>query len=287
MVKKTEKQQLPIRTMLYVVNEHPFHYHNGLVIMKVIKGNIKVKETTGESYLKQNDFIIFNVYEIHKLECIDEENKVSITYIDNSYCKSVINEFDHMLFFCNSCKYEKSNYEKYNELRKYVNKLIDSSLAQDSYIEQNSVKLLLYLSQNFDYVTCGIEMKKFSRKVTERNRQLYKSVMLIDGEHNRYSLKEVAQEIGVNYSYLRQDVVKRYGHGYKWLKHFIMIEKAMKMLLSTNNKITFICQYCGFSDPKYMIQYFKEYFDCTPSEFRNKYKDSYRGECEIEEMYAD
>ncbi|MCT4596911.1 MAG: AraC family transcriptional regulator [Vallitalea sp.] len=282
-----KKQELPIRTIVDVVNKYPFHYHNGLVIMKVITGNIKVKVTTGESYLEENDFIIFNVYEIHQIECMDDNNKVSITYINDSYCKSVINEFDYMLFFCNSSKYEKYHRKKYSILRNYIDKLIDSSLSHNKNIEKNSTKFLLYLSENFDFVTCGIGMKKFSRKITERNRQLYKSVMLIDGENNRYSLKEVASEIGVNYSYLRQDVVERYGHGYKWLKYHIMTERAMKMLLSTNEPITFICQHCKFSDPKYMIQYFKKYFGCTPSEFRNIYKDSYCGECEIEEIYSD
>ncbi|HHV59305.1 MAG TPA: AraC family transcriptional regulator [Clostridiaceae bacterium] len=29
---------------------------------------------------------------------------------------------------------------------------------------------------------------------------------------------------------------------------------------------------CGFSDPKYLIKHFKQYFTCSPSDFRKKYK---------------
>lgn len=284
MLNETKEKQSNVRTIITTINKNAFHYHNGIVIVKVITGNIKVNLITEENYLEQDDFIIFNRYELHQIESVNKDNIVAITYIDEDFCKSVISEFELMIFVCKSSKYEDLCREKYKILRKYIDRLINSSKDNEHIIENNAKDLLMYISLNFDFVTCGINFKKFSKKICDRNRKLYKSVMLLDGEYKKASLKEIANLIGVNYSYLRQDVVNRYGYGYKHLKHFIMIEKAAKMILSTNDPITYIGEYCGFSDPKYMIQYFKKYYKCTPSEFRSIYKDSYLGECQIEEL---
>jgi AraC-like DNA-binding protein len=271
-----------IKSIFCTTKKHSYHWHNGIVLFRVIKGVIKVRVRAEDSYLKKDDIIIFNVGEIHQIESITEDNIVSLTYIDALYCKKVVDNFDQIVFYCNSSKNGELHECKYNKLREYIDKLI---INQNT--DNNAYELLSYLTENFDYITCGIELKKFSKKICQRNTQLYKSVMLSDGEYKEYSLKEVASYIGVNYSYLRQDIVERYGHGYKWLKHIIMVENATKMILSTNIGITYIGEYCGFSDPKYMIKYFKKFFNCTPSEFRKLYKDNYIGECSIENLPVD
>ncbi|MCT4599042.1 MAG: AraC family transcriptional regulator [Vallitalea sp.] len=288
MQKTKECKYIPIKSVLRIIEKQPYHWHDSLTIVKVIRGMIKVRAWAYDNFLKQGDFIILNIGEIHEISGITKDNLVSITYIDACYCKKILPNFEYMIIFCNSSKYEFMHSYKYSILRKYIdeliNSLINNSFQQSEITDINIKKLFSFLSENFDYVTCGIKLKKFSKKVSERNRQLYKSVILLDGEYNYFSLKDIADHIGVNYNYLKQDVVKRYGYGYKWLKHTIMIENAVKMILLTNDPIIYIGEICGFSAPQYMIKYFKAYFNCTPSQFRSLYRNNYARECKYEEF---
>lgn len=289
MQKTKEYKYIPIKSVLRIIEKQPYHWNDSLTIVKVIRGIIKVRAWAYDNILEEEDFIILNIGEIHELTAITKDNLVLITYIDECYCKKILPNFEHMIIFCNSSKYEFMHSYKYSILRKYIDDLVESLIINNSFqeseiIQINIKKLFLFLAQNFDYVTCGINLKKFSKKVSERNRQLYKSVILLDGEYNYFSLKDIAKYIGVNYNYLKQDVVKRYGYGFKWLKHTIMIENAVKMILLTNDPIIYIGEICGFSAPQYMIKYFKAYFNCTPSQFRNLYSNNYTQECRYEEF---
>lgn len=50
------------------------------------------------------------------------------------------------------------------------------------------------------------------------------------------------------------------------------IEHAKKLLVTTNQSITQIAFSMGFSSSNYFCSVFKKFMDCTPKEYRNKYK---------------
>lgn len=269
----------PIKGVVRVIDKLPYHWHDELTVVKVLKGEVKVRIWARDNFLKKGDIMVFNIGEVHQVESITKDNFVLILFINKEYCEEIINGFDRFIIFCNSHKYEHMHPLKYKQFRKYLNELIlavinyslDSSYAIDKYVE----KFLEYATTEFDYVTCGVDLKKFSRKVIKRNRQLYREYLLANGQNRKLSLKQVADAMGISYSHLRKDIIERYGHGYKWLQFTVMVENAVRMIVMTNHPITYIGEYCGFSDPKYMIKYFKIFFNCTPSEFRILYKDNY------------
>lgn len=148
----------------------------------------------------------------------------------------------------------------------------------DSVFTQQSLEIVAYLCKHFDYVSRGIQLANYSTKVIERYKILFSEALHPDGKLFKSSLKDIAVCLDVSYLHLRKDIIERYGHGFTWLKNSKMVERAAKMILTTKESITQISYICGFSDPKYLIKYFKTYFNCTPSKFRSVYRDSDLGQ---------
>ncbi|MDV2687397.1 helix-turn-helix domain-containing protein, partial [Alkalihalophilus lindianensis] len=48
--------------------------------------------------------------------------------------------------------------------------------------------------------------------------------------------------------------------------------KSEKLLLTTNKSIQEISTECGFSDTKYYYKHFNKWYNCTPAQYRKKYK---------------
>lgn len=277
-----------IKSSIRIITKHPYHWHDAVTIVSVIKGVIKLRVRSQDYILQRNDLVIFNVGEIHHLEGLID-NLVLVTRIDASFCRMTIKEFDKMFILCNSVKYERLMVKKYNTLRKLHDSLIMSInnstiLTVNEEICQSTVSMLKYLCEEFDYISGGERLKKFSKKIIKRYRTIYESAVMMNGKFAKLTMKELAECLDVSYSHLKKDIKVRYNHTYKWLKYAVMVEHACKLLLTTNDSIMHIGVICGFSDPKYLIKYFKIFYNCTPSQFRSIYRDSQYGKSEYQEF---
>ncbi len=265
----------PVISVIRNIKLHPYHWDEAITIIKVLEGIVSIRVKGEEYRLAKEDFIIINIGEVHYIETISKSNMVSITYINTSYYQHIIDNFDVIYILCNSVKYRALYPSRYKQVNTYINELLYNMAQSKNEINNEThvciVRLLEYLVNHFDYVSMGIHPKKFSERIVKRNRMIYKNIFLGDSPLRKLSLKEIADYIDVSYVHLRKDVIQRYGCGYKSLKFYVMMENAVKMVLTTDRTITHIGYVTGFSDPKYLIKYFKSYYQCTPSAFRRTY----------------
>jgi AraC-like DNA-binding protein len=277
-----------IKTYMRIVKRHPYHWHDAVTIVRVIKGVVKLRFRSKDYILKKNDLVIFNVGEIHELEG-SMENLVLVTHIDASFCRLVIKEFDTTFILCNSVIYEKKMPKKYAVLRKLYDALLkdindSKACTNNEYLFQCAVPMLKYLCKEFDFISGGESLKMPGKKIIKRYKTIYQSAIKMNGNYGKISLKELAEHLDISYSHLKKDISVRYGHSYKWLKYASMVQHACKLILTTNDSIMHIGVVCGFSDPKYLIKYFKIFYKCTPSKFRSIYRDSPKGKNEYLEF---
>ncbi|QUI21528.1 AraC family transcriptional regulator [Vallitalea pronyensis] len=265
----------PVRSVIRNIERHAYHWDEAITIIKVLKGIIRIKIRGKEYRLVKEDFVIINIGEVHHIEAVSKPNLVSVTSMDASYCQQVIHDCDVILIQCNSAKYRDQFPSKYEKVNMYIDELLYHMARSNNDINKEIhvciIRLLEYLVDYFDFISMGIHPKKFSERIIKRNRMIYRDVFLGDSPQKKLSLKEIAQHFDVSYMHLRKDVIERYGCGYKALKFNAMMESAVKLLMTTDYTITHIGYVTGFSDPKYLIKYFKEYYQCTPSAFRRTY----------------
>ncbi|WP_105616283.1 AraC family transcriptional regulator [Vallitalea okinawensis] len=267
----------PARIVVRTIDRHPHHWHDGIVIIQVLTGHIKLRVWAEDHYLKENDIVIFNIGEVHQLEGVTKGNLVLIAFIEASYCREHIKGFDQIIFFCNSVKYERFNPYKYQKLREHIDSLA-TCLVTKTDIEDIVLGLVEYICNEFDYISVGMYLEKFSARSIRRYKMLYETAFTTDGHLRKLNMKELADYIGISYDHLKKDIREKFGYGFKWLKNTVMVQQACRLLLTTNEPIIHISFICGFSDPKYLIKYFKIYYNCTPSQFRSLYRDSSCGQ---------
>jgi AraC-like DNA-binding protein len=259
-----------------VVNE-PYHFYKGLTIIKILSGRVYIKSWGRGMVFNIGDIIILNNGELRQLKGIGKNAIIASIHISEAFCLETYPRFRESIIFCNAPIYEKVHYEKYQRLRIFIDELIGRLVLRvdfrhDAYVEEIGQDLVTYLCHHFDYVACGENLKRFSDEVVERNRWIYKNYFCKSGDQNHVSLKEITKRVGISYNHFRGDVIKRYGFSYQWLKYTIMCERAARLLIITDLSIMEIGLICGFSDGKYMIKYFREFYDCTPSVFRKQCK---------------
>jgi len=128
----------------------------------------------------------------------------------------------------------------------------------------------LYLTYYFDFLRWGYGITPFDEKRVERLKQIAEQAN--SNEEIVIRLKELAAEANVSLHYLSHDIKDKFGLSFQELVFYSKCEYAAKLLLSTSDRVIDIALASGFSDVKYLIKHFKQYFKCTPSQFREKYR---------------
>lgn len=272
-----EMQQRIVRKYRIKVKEFSYHWHDHLVLIQVLKGSVELRVRTVDNRMDEGDIFIINSGEVHQLKAITEENLLSIVFFDHAFCRQVDSEFCERFILINSYRFENQHQEKYRIIRRYLKHLLKVLDEDEPFkIMIAAHQLLAELCLNYDFVTCGLNLERFSDKVIHRNKIILRKAIKFDSVYHDKSLKELSEILGLSYAHLRKDILTRYGRGYKWLKYNHMTESAARLIASTCLPITSIGEHCGFSDPKYMIQYFRMYYEMTPSEFRKHYHKHHR-----------
>lgn len=260
-----------VSSSIRLVKSYPYHFHEDLVILKVLKGYMSVKVLSNEYILKNDDVIIFNVGEIHSVEGISEVNLVMLISINQEFCHNVLPDFEDIIFQCNSVKDGNKHKEKFDGLNNHIKGFINDDYSWNAMdkIERKARNLLEYLKENFDYIGMGCDLKRFDSRIESRYKKFYKNALKVDGEMFSWKLGSLCKKMNLSYSHLRKDIKERYGISFRNLRYRFMIEHASRLILSSDETITEIGLKSGFSDPKYLIKYTKEFYGLTPSQLRN------------------
>lgn len=87
------------------------------------------------------------------------------------------------------------------------------------------------------------------------------------------TLNEVADYVGLAPSYFSIKMKKVSGMNFKHFLLMVRLKAATRMLLNTNDTITFIATECGFNSSNYFKDCFRRYKGVSPSMFRKKAKE--------------
>jgi len=158
--------------------------------------------------------------------------------------------------------------EKYQKLFKV---LIDQSLLTHSTAEfhqeicNSYLRILLYSLADDLYpsITEYNEQKLKGESLTSR----VKEWVLIHSSED-ISVHDVAAEFNYNSDYLTQVFRRESGITLCAYINIVRIEKAKRLLLSTNKRVSDIGANVGFRDEKYFMRTFKKLVKITPTEFR-------------------
>lgn len=238
------------------------HWHQGIEIIYILNGGMKVSINDKEYLLKQNYFSVINSMEIHSTKCIGETT-VFLLQIPHT----AIPTTDRI-----NCR---SYYDK--EICEIFDKLI--SIYQEKqkgyYLEFNSV--VFYMLHKL-FVQFGQSNISQNVIVPEEKEYIAKISQVIDYVKTHYmqpiSLDDVSQIACYNKQYFTRIFKKHMKTTFLEYLNEVRIRHIFDELIYTDVSISEIAERNGFTNNKNFQKVFRKSYGCTPSEMRKKYRDS-------------
>jgi AraC-like DNA-binding protein len=106
------------------------------------------------------------------------------------------------------------------------------------------------------------------RKIPD-DRRRYIIDLYFEKYDKKLSPEDLAEKIGVCTRQIGRVMKKYYSSTFKLKLTETRLENACNMLLNTNLSVEEIAEKVGYSSSSYFCRVFKEYYNCTPSQYRN------------------
>ncbi|SFC27398.1 helix-turn-helix domain-containing protein [Clostridium uliginosum] len=268
------EENLPIRISYASIKEYPLHWHNTIEIIYVLKGTLNVTIDTDKSELIEKELEIINVEETHSMHSDDENNKVLIFHIDPMFFEKYYKDIKNMFFYTNSSDKGAQDAEEYDEFRTFLARILCEVVQKqedfDEEIESTLIKLLYHLLNYFHYLIYEKEELKENSEQLERYHRISKYIF--NNYNNNITLQEIAKKEFLSPHYLSHEIKSATGYTFTDLINLTRIEESVKLLLDTDMSIYEISEAIGFSHTRYLNKNFKIYYNCTPLQYRKKYK---------------
>ena len=125
------------------------------------------------------------------------------------------------------------------------------------------------LTQVIDLIIKGKELACMEEKAFLKNVKDY----IADHLNDALTVEQIASAFHVSYYYLCHLFKKLTNKTINQFRTEKLLEKAIRILLETDSKISDIAVICGFDNFSYFSEVFIKYVGISPSEFRKKYAD--------------
>lgn len=267
--------KIPVRAFLRCVEQYPYHWHDTLEIVQVLKGWANISLGDEELMLHEKDIAVINMGEMHRIIKSEKDSKILFIQVDGCFFRNMLKDNRYLFIYCCSVYHEAEVPEKYEKLRAHIDRLIwmlseKSNEECKNNIEDTLTTMLDYITYNFDFLRWGPGTVAFDEKHVERLKQIAEHIN--NGQTVSSGLRDLAEKVNISLHHLSHDIKDKFRQTFQQLLFYSRIEHAAKLLLSTDDRIIDISMECGFSDPKYLIKHFKQCFKYTPQEFRKVYR---------------
>ncbi|MTI60006.1 MAG: helix-turn-helix domain-containing protein [Firmicutes bacterium] len=247
-----------------------FHLHDGLELIWVLDGELFVQVENKKIMLYNDDLLLVNSFSNHRLNTGDD-NKFLVMEIEKSFCQEYIADFNNKYFLLNSSNEKQQRYEL---IRFLFSRMIDiynkKTIEMLDNINNNLIKMLKYIEDNFTIDQGKSQLSKFDNSkyiiINEMIEHIKANYM------DKITLKNIAEEKHYNTSYLSEKFKDFVGINFKDYVDIVRLYNAMKSILYKNENISDIAYNNGFCSLKSFYRAFHRYYNCTPGEYRNLYR---------------
>ncbi len=271
-------ENTPLGVRIRNIEFVPTHIHENIVEMIFcLKGTVKFSYEFEEFNLSAGEFILVDK-DAHFLSGEKEDNICISFYINLEWFAEKYTYITSLLFVCEATRESSKPYPTYyhkqmrGTLVAILFYLSNHENADDDF--QNTIingveKIIDLLVHHFDLAFFYNPELILKKELMERSRNMM--VYLQSHSTEKITLETMAQDFNLTKSYL-SEFLRTFEIGFRKLLSYIRANNSEKLLMTTDLNIMDISEACGFSDPKYYYSAFKEWYKCTPSQFRKIYQ---------------
>lgn len=287
-------KDINIEVKIKRVTEGELHWHKSIEIIYVFKGLLQINKVDHCYELESGDLYIINSHDIHELKGVENDTVILQANINERLFKKIYGDFYEHVFQCRyikklaSSSYIREKEKAVLKLKEYLLKIfiINSLLKEElRYKENNFIiknykgEVSLYLNyiekilkNNFEAVKVG-EKEVIGEELINRHYKFMRYLSIHYTEN--ITLDDIAKELNLSKFYTSRLLNERAGYGLSEHIKIFRIENGKRLLLLTDKSINNIAMEMGFSNSGAFIKSFKDRYNITPKEYRNKYRISY------------
>lgn len=276
----------PISVSIQKIRHYPAHFHeNELELIYCLKGTVSLRTSHRIVSLAEDDIFSIDADDIH---CFYSDSDTVLLILHIDLRRIDIPGFDPDLFFF-TCETQNLRDSQRNAMKKIRQIILASAYTHISrqtttpdYYTDTATQLLKYMIQYFDWLSFIPDPYLNNSQFLERFRHIMR--YCLDHWDQKINSEEIAQKENINKNYLSQFMKKNSFSGFKAMLNFFKCYRAEHLLLTTDKTTLEISHITGFSDPKYFYLNFKKFYQLTPSQLRNWYRNYQKKETEFQSL---
>ena len=275
MTNKTEKDIVPylriphIRFFIMDIKSRTPHMHEAFELFTVLKGNGTMTLQTGEIDLHSGDVMIVNPNKVHSFHCENDRLLILTIHLSLDFEHDYFPELKNIIFNCNEViPASSADAIRVIEL---MNQAALSYFRLSSYDRHRCVALVTMLMsellERFDHIE--MTSSEYTAQIYSSQR-MYRIVKYIETHLTEPRLlQSTAQKEGLSSTYLSRLFTEYFNISFQEFLKQKRIEKAMRLLRTTNLPIYDICYECGFQDYRQLNKYCWQTFGQSASKCRD------------------
>lgn len=264
----------PMNIRIAKITEYPFHYHQDVEFVYVLKGEVYLKDVSSHYLLKEGDIFTINGHEVHGITATDKDNAIAIIQISNRFFTQYFPTLDKACYMSYAYK---DKYLKLDVLRKMLLQIL-SDYSRKSFDYKQSctdrmIQVISYLNMHFNLFAFESNMiVNFNNDNPVAIERISRIINYVYANHkNKVTLEDIAEREHLNPFYLSHLIKDYMGISFQEFLCFARVEMSEIPLLETDKKISAIANDVGFSTTSYYDKYFSRWFGHTPLEHRQLY----------------
>lgn len=284
----TDKLNSPYECFEYEVGPDNFpvrpHWHYFMEIIYITKGTVMITCDEESFIASESDMVLFLPHQVHSIYSValmpiryyvlkfdlgqlsPAGISTTISGVNFSAIFRNAKESEGAILSFNSDKLEKTDCTHIfnlmcNEIRK---KDYGYGIKVQSCISSLLIDIIRMWRMN------GFDTDKALKLFSEEESINTITEYIDDHIQENLKVEELAGLCNMSYPYFAKVFKQMYGQSCKKYIEFVRLCKAENLLLATNMDMNYISQETGFSDCSHFIKAFKEKYNITPKQFRQK-----------------
>lgn len=265
---------LPINIFTHTLDRFPYHWHEDIEILFVLKGALEVRVHRDSYKLQEGDIFLVNSNELHFINTITAYGKTEVLalQIDSEYLKNHIIDIEKKRFYIYPDEVGTFNIHIFNEIKYILANMMDLILNKRNLyhlkVEKLLLNLIVILLEHFE-----IPPKENEYMEIDSDQRLLEILKYMNGNSSNaeFGLQEVAKKFSLNPQYLSRYFKLKVGMSFKKKLDSMRLNKSLMSLQMTEETVTDIALKYGFPDSKAYYRVFKEVMGITPSKYREQY----------------
>lgn len=273
--KTTYLDNFPLNIRIASITEYPFHYHQDVEFIYVLKGEVHLKNVGQHYTLKEGDIFTNSGHEVHSLTATDKDNVVAVIQVSNRFFTQY---FPALGKACFMSYVENDKSDNLHELRTMLlHILLDYTRRSFNYKNNcidKMIDVIKYMNLHFNLFAFEdrvvVNFQNDNPVVVERISRIINYVY----EHHasRITLEDLAEREHLSTFYISHLIRNYMGINFQEFLCFARAEMSEILLLETDAKVSVIAKDVGFSTTSYYEKFFKKWFGHTPSAYRTLYQ---------------